>query len=106
LRAFQFDISWDDSILTYNSDTVGPFIGSTGNAVFCSTVSETSSSFTYACNTVGAFTGPTGSGLLVSFRFDRASLGTTAITLSNGIVADSVSLSHSVNANGGSVTMQ
>ena len=106
LAGVSFDLSWDDSILVFNSDTIGPFLSSTGRIVLCSMSNVTSSSFTYDCNSTGPFSGPNGSGLLVSFRFDRAGLGTTAMTLSNGVVDDTLGGSHLANTNGGLVTME
>jgi hypothetical protein len=89
LGAFQFTLSYNASILTYQSLQVGPFIGSTGRTVLCTNPFLQTGSVSYSCVTLGsAPPGPSGTGTLATVHFLAMENGTSPMTLSNIVVTD------------------
>jgi von Willebrand factor A domain-containing protein 7 len=91
LYAFQFDWSFDPSLLAVDSVTEGTFLPSAGATFFLpgffdslgGSVDETADAL------LGAIPGVTGSGVLASATFTAIAAGTVAITLPNQILLDS-----------------
>jgi hypothetical protein len=70
LGAFEFTITFDPIASVVNV-TPGPFLGSTGRAVQCTSAIITSTSVNFSCNTTTSTpNGPVGSGKLATITFD------------------------------------
>jgi hypothetical protein len=89
LGAFQFTLSFNSSVLAYQSIQVGPFLGSTSRTVLCMTPTVQTSSVGYSCITLGGSPpGPDGSGVLATVRFLASANGVSTLHLSGVIVSD------------------
>jgi hypothetical protein len=89
--AFQFDLTFDASILKLLSISEGSFLTSGGPTNFVpGTIDNTTGA---ATATAGTLTGPvlgiSGDGVLAFFGFQAHSLGSSPLMLSNGILLDS-----------------
>lgn len=90
LGAYQFELSFAPSVLSFVSVLDGPFLGSTGRTVQCfpPSIDAPAGIVRFACATFGASPpGPGGSGVLAQLTFSTTCDGTSPLTL------DSVSLS-------------
>jgi len=87
LGAFQFSLDYDAALLSVNSLTLAPFLGSTGRGASC-IQSGTPGHASLSCVTLGPEPppGPTGSGVLADVRFTALSGGTGTLSLSNVIL--------------------
>ena len=91
LYAFQFDLSFDASILQLLSISEGSFLPSAGSTIFIpGTIDNIGGTATNNADTlVGDIPGATGSGDLVYFTFQAMNTGTSSLSLSNGFLFDS-----------------
>jgi hypothetical protein len=91
LYAFQFDLSFDPTILELLNISEGSFLPTAGTTFFIpGTIDNTAGTATATADTlIGAIPGATGSGDLADFEFEALALGTTALTLANVSLLDS-----------------
>lgn len=91
LFAFQFDLSFDPSIVQLQSITEGPFLPTAGTTFFLpGTIDNTAGTATFTADAlIGPISGVSGSGVLADFNFEALSEGTSNLTLSNAILVDS-----------------
>ena len=94
LFGFQFDLSFDDSILEYQSITEGTFLNNNGaDTTFCIDPSTSTAGLikNYACTRLkanGQVVGVSGTGTLATVTFRVLSTGASSLTLSNVKFAD------------------
>jgi hypothetical protein len=99
LGAFEFELTYDPTVVQTTTVELGPFLGSTGRSITELGPAHGSGSVTY-----GAFSlpppddGPNGDGVLATLTFQATSVGTSALHLQNveATDTDGVSLSPSV----------
>jgi len=91
LYAFQFDLSYDPSIVQLLSVTEGPFLPSAGTTFFIpGTIDNVGGTATFNADTlIGPIPGATGSGVLADFNFQGVVQGTSNLTLANVTLLDS-----------------
>ena len=91
LFAFQFDLSFDPTILELQSISEGSFVPSAGATFFLpGTIDNTAGTATFTADSlVGAVPGASGNGELAAFSFKALAAGTSALTLSNVALLDS-----------------
>ena len=91
LYAFQFDLSFDPSILQLLSISEGSFLPTVGSTFFIpGAIDNTAGTATSNADTlVGDIPGASGDGDLVDFMFQAINPGTSPVALSNGILLDS-----------------
>jgi hypothetical protein len=91
LYAFQFDFSYDPSILQLNSIFEGSFLLSAGPTFFLpGTIDNTLGIATFTADTlIGAIPGAAGTGTLATLNFEAVTGGISALDLSNVILLDS-----------------
>jgi general secretion pathway protein D len=91
LYAFQFDLAFDPSILQLLSISEGSFLPSAGSTIFIpGDIDNIGGTATSNADTlVGDIPGASGDGDLVDFTFLAIDTGTSAVTLSNGLLFDS-----------------
>lgn len=83
LYAYQFDVSYDPTLLSAGAPTEGPFLV-TGGATFFIPGSPGGGAITFTAGTlVGSVPGVTGSGLLAALSFTAIKSGISSIGLSN-----------------------
>jgi len=107
LYGYQFDLTFNPSILRAVSSTEGPFLSSGGSTFFIpgtndnvgGTVSATDDTLLTAIN------GVSGSGELAAFTFDAIGAGTSAIGIQNETLLDSNLNVIADTTTGGSVTV-
>jgi hypothetical protein len=105
LYAFQFDLTFDPTILEADSVTEGAFLPSGGTTFFIpGTIDNVGGDISANADTlIGAISGVTGDGTLAEFDFTALADGTSAISFANNILLDS-SLNdskHHMNPSGG-----
>lgn len=107
LYAFQFDVSFDPSILQAESVTQGAFLASGGSTLFIEgAIDNFAGSITWTANALtGAVSGVDGFGTLASLRFQAIAEGISSITLSEVTLLDSSLSDISFTLNDGSVTV-
>ena len=86
LGTYSFELSWDDSVLSFDNISNGPFLGSTGRTVTCDPPIVSSNSLSFTCLTAGAEAGPDGSGVIANLEFDVVGSGITPLILSGAKV--------------------
>ena len=91
LYAFQFDLSFDPSILQLLSISEGSFLPGAGSTIFIpGTIDNIGGTATSNADTlVGDIPGASGNGDLVDFTFEAINVGASAVNLSNEILLDS-----------------
>lgn len=91
LYAFQFDLSFDPTILQLLSISEGSFLPAAGSTIFIpGTIDNIGGTATGNADTlVGDIPGASGGGDLVDFTFEAINTGTSSVSLSNGILLDS-----------------
>jgi general secretion pathway protein D len=108
LYAYQFDLTFNPSVLSAVSSSEGPFLATGGSTFFIQgtndnvggTVSATADSLLTAIN------GVNGSGELAVFTFDAIGAGTSAIGIQNETLVDSNLNVIADTTTGGSVTVR
>ena len=90
LVSFQFDLTFDASLLSATSVDEGPFLGSDGGFTFFipGDFTTTPGSITNTASTLigGTTPGVSGNGVLAHISFTAIGTGTSALTLSNGLL--------------------
>jgi general secretion pathway protein D len=91
LYAFQFDVSYDPSIVQLLSVTEGPFLPSAGTTFFIpGTIDNVGGSATFNADAlIGPISGATGSGDLADLNFQGVGQGASNLTLANEFLFDS-----------------
>lgn len=91
LYAFQFDLSFDPTLLSAVSVSEGSFLLSGGMTFFvCGTIDNVGGTVAATADTlIGAIQGVTGNGLLAVFQFTALAPGTTELSFANPILVDS-----------------
>jgi|ERR1017187_659961 general secretion pathway protein D len=90
LYAFQFDVSYDPSILQLNSILEGSFLSSAGPTFFIpGTIDNTLGIATFTADALFGATGAAGTGTLATLDFQAVAGGVSALDLSNVILLDS-----------------
>ena len=91
LFAFQFDISFNRTVLSAVSVTEGPFFSSGGTTFFIpGTIDNTAGAISFTSDSlIGALAGVTGSGTLAKLTFSALAQGNSPIGLSNVALLDS-----------------
>ncbi len=91
LYAFQFDLSYDPTVLQLLSINEGSFLPSAGSTLFIpATIDNTAGAATSTADTlIGTIPGASGEGDLAIFDFKAISVGNSALTLSNVTLLDS-----------------
>jgi Cohesin domain/PEP-CTERM motif len=91
LFAFQFDLTFDPTIIAASSVTEGPFLPTGGpTSFFEGFIDNANGEITFTADTLlGAIPGVTGSGTLVTATFAALAPGISGITPSNVILLDS-----------------
>lgn len=107
LYGFQFDLSFDPTILAADSSIEGPFLPSGGATFFIpGAIDNIGGAVAFTADTLlTAISGVTGDGNLASFSFDAIGTGTSALTLANVFLVDSSNNPIDVDLNSGSVTV-
>jgi hypothetical protein len=83
LGGYALTLTFDPTVIAYNSVTNGPFLGSSGRPVNCFSPTVLPGSVTYRCLTTGATPpGPSGAGILATVSFTALAEGTTTLSLS------------------------
>lgn len=90
LGDFEFTVTFNASVASVVSVTQGPFLGSTGRSVSCTSPIIAPGSVNYSCNTLGSSPdGPVGSGVLATITFQpAASFGSTNLAFSTSHLDD------------------
>jgi general secretion pathway protein D len=83
LAAFQVEVRYDPTLLTFVSATSGVFLGSTGRSIFCPPIILNLTSFVFSCASIGSTPpGPDGTGILFHATFQATSnAGLSPLTL-------------------------
>ena len=91
LYAFQFDLTFDPTLLAADSVTEGAFLPGGGTTFFVpGTIDNTGGDISANADTlIAAIPGVTGDGTLVKFEFTALAAGTSAISFANEILLDS-----------------
>ena len=91
LYAFQFDLSYDPSVLEGTLITEGDFLPSGGPTFFIpGTIDNVAGAITFNADTlIGSTSGVSGTGTSLVVQFQLISPGTSPLTLSNVILLDS-----------------
>lgn len=91
LYAFQFDLSYNPSVVELLSVTEGPFLPSAGSTFFIPGMIDNvgGSAANNADTLIGPIPGASGSGVLANFNFEGVRQGTSDLTLSNEFLFDS-----------------
>jgi general secretion pathway protein D len=108
LAAFQVEVQYDPTLLTYVSATNGVFLGSTGRSTFCPPIILNLTSFVFSCASIGpAPLGPNGTGILFHVTFQATSnTGISPLTLLQFDLTDPLANAIPDAAVGGSVEVQ
>jgi len=89
LGAFEFQLTYDPSVVGLQDFKEGPFLGSSGRRVECLPPRTAEGSLHFTCVTLGATPdGPTGSGVLATLTFQPVGAGTSALHLEQVVLAD------------------
>jgi hypothetical protein len=92
LYDWEFDLSFDPTVLQLTGVSEGPFLSSGGGTTFFfpGFTNNTAGKVTFVADTlIGPVPGVTGGGVLADLQFQAISLGSSALTLSNVILQDS-----------------
>jgi general secretion pathway protein D len=90
---YEFDLSFDPAILQLQSVTEGPFLSSGGGTTFFfpGFINNTTGKVTFVADTlIGPISGVSGAGVLADLQFQAISSGSSALTLSNVILQDTL----------------
>lgn len=105
LYAWQFDLAFDPVLLAANAASEGAFLSGGGTTFFSViTLDNTTGTVTLLNTLIGPEPGVSGSGTLATIHFVALSAGTSAITLSNIVLLDSILGDIPADVRNGSVT--
>jgi len=107
LYDFQFDLSFDPTILQVTNIAEGAFLPGAGATFFLpGFIDNSSGTITFNADTLeAAIPGANGAGTLIEFSFDASSVGTSFLNLDNIILQDSQGNLISSSTTNGSVTV-
>lgn len=107
LYAFQFDVTWDPSILQLQSINEGPFLATAGSTFFIpGTIDNVAGDATFTADSLlGPGPGAAGTGTLATLDFQAIGTGTSALSLANVILLDSNLNNIDFTSTDGSVTV-
>ena len=88
LSAFQFDLTYNPSVLAYVGSEWGGFLESTGRSVACLDPIPAWGTARLACASTGAEDGPTSGGVLAVLTFRTVSNGRSDLTPNNVLLPD------------------
>jgi hypothetical protein len=89
LGAYQFTLSYDPSVLNFDSSAAGPFLGSTGRSTFCLPPTTGTGFVTIACNSLSNDPpGPNGTGDLQTIGFTTQLSGVSTLHLSSVLLSN------------------
>ncbi|MFC1569825.1 T9SS type A sorting domain-containing protein [bacterium] len=90
LGSFEFDITYDASIIRAEHATIGDFLASTGRSPFPvgPDIDNSSGRLVFGAASLGENTGPEGSGILASVIFSARKTGNTTLDLQNVQISD------------------
>ena len=91
LAGFQFDLSWDPTILGFQNEVEGPLLPTAGTTFFIpGTLDSTGGNLTFTADYVlGGGPGAQGNGTLATITFEALAQGSTSLALGNIMLADS-----------------
>jgi hypothetical protein len=81
LGSYDITVSWDESILQFDSFTNGALLGSSGRTVLCQPPSVDVNSAQFNCITLGILPGVSGAGMLATINFTAIAEGTSKVAL-------------------------
>ena len=81
LSAFQVDVTFDPTILTFNGIATGPLLGSSGRAIVCPPAVSSPGRVRFVCTSAGEATGASSPGLLATLHFSAHSPGSSSLAL-------------------------
>ncbi len=107
LYDFQFDLSFDPTILQVTNIAEGAFLPGSGATFFLpGFIDNSAGTITFNADTLeAAIPGANGAGTLIEFSFDASSVGTSFLNLDNIILQDSQGNLISSSTTNGSVTV-
>lgn len=107
LGAFQFDVTYDSTVMTVADVELGSFLGSTGRTAqpVGPDIDNVAGLVTFGAFSFGSNAGPEGTGLLAAVTFTAVGSGTSALNLQNVVVTDTMANTQSASVAGGMVTV-
>jgi hypothetical protein len=106
LGAFEFQVSFDATILRAEKAEPGPFLGSSGRQVHCLEPSIGENLVRLVCVTLGATpAGPDGSGVLATLEFKPVGAGTSPLRFERLVFTDPPAKLISTQARDGSIAV-
>lgn len=107
LDGFQFDLSFDPSVLQVTDVLEGTFLSTSGSTFFLpGSIDNTSGNVLFNADALlGPGPGANGSGVLVEFEFDALAPGSSSLGILNVILVDSLGNAISNSATPGSVNI-
>jgi hypothetical protein len=88
LGAFQVTLVFDPAIVNIVGVNSGPFLGSTGRSVACTSPATPAGTLSFYCNTLGTSPpGPSGSGVLAIITLHGSAAGPSSLTLQSVTLA-------------------
>ncbi|MCH8948972.1 MAG: hypothetical protein IIB87_01180, partial [Chloroflexi bacterium] len=107
LAAYEFEIQYNPSILTFVSVTNSSFLGSTGRTVICLPPQLGPDTVRYGCVTFAPPPpdGPTGSGVLATITFSTSCFGSTALAFTLAGLGDALGTGLPTQTQDGSATV-
>lgn len=87
LGGFQFDVTYDPSVVTVDDVRLGPFLGSTGRSVseIGPNIDNGAGVTSYGATISGTDPGPDGTGTLATITFHAAGLGSSSLRLNENM---------------------
>lgn len=108
LGAFQFDLTYDPSILQVEEATLGDFLGSTGRSMVPvgPEVDNAKGRVTFGAISFGSGPGPSGVGVLATIAFVAQGEGSSAVELREVQILDTAANAQGVTAEGGRIVVR
>jgi general secretion pathway protein D len=89
LYAFQFNITFDPTVLRVDDVLEGAFLSSGGPTLFVPDINQMLGSLTFTASLIGPVSGVSGHGVLATLAFTTIAPGTGSVTLADVILLDS-----------------
>lgn len=90
MGSFGFTLRYDPGVLSFQSATVGDFLGSTGRQVDCPPAQTDSGNVEFGCATVATGEGPSGAGLLATVLFKLEGGDKTTVNIDDATASDAL----------------
>ncbi len=105
LGAYEFVIQYDPALVSFQSASNGPFLGSTGRSLYLlnPVVDPVAGTVRYGCGTLGGGDGPSGSGELATLTFNALAAGQSSLDFTTVNLSDPLSNDIPAGAVGGVV---